>query len=75
MVASRPGSPYIGRPTSSNSTHTKVEEELHELAGIDYDKVDRSFTYIKKKPFINFLHFIRSPSSATLPLPSFTKKP
>lgn len=33
----RPGSPG-GRPHSSSS-HTKVEEELHEMAGIDYDKV------------------------------------
>lgn len=40
MVASRPGSPYTGgRPSSSNSVHTKVEEDLHEFAGIDYDKV------------------------------------
>jgi phosphoenolpyruvate carboxykinase (ATP) len=39
MVASRPGSPYTGRPASSHSVHTKVEEELHEYAGIDYDKV------------------------------------
>lgn len=37
MVASRPGSSF-GRPASSGS-HTKVEEELHEMAGIDYDKV------------------------------------
>lgn len=34
-MVSRPGSP---RPSSSAS-HTKVEEELHEVAGIDYDKV------------------------------------
>jgi phosphoenolpyruvate carboxykinase (ATP) len=40
MVASRPGSPYTGRPASSGSVHTKVEEELHEYAGIDYDKVN-----------------------------------
>lgn len=40
MVASRPGSPYTGgRPQSSNSVHTKVEEDLYEFAGIDYDKV------------------------------------
>lgn len=40
MVASRPGSPYTGgRPSSANSVHTKVEEDLHEYAGIDYDKV------------------------------------
>ncbi|CDH49300.1 phosphoenolpyruvate carboxykinase [Lichtheimia corymbifera JMRC:FSU:9682] len=39
MVASpRPGSP-LGRPGSSASTRSKVEEELHEYAGIDYDKV------------------------------------
>ena len=38
MVASpRPGSPF-GRPSSSAS-RTKVEEDLHEYAGIDYDKV------------------------------------
>jgi phosphoenolpyruvate carboxykinase (ATP) len=30
---SRPGSPY---------QHTKVEEELHTMAGIDYDKVIRT---------------------------------
>lgn len=42
MVASRPGSPYTGgRPISSNSVHTKVEEDLHEFAGIDYDKVNK----------------------------------
>lgn len=40
MVASRPGSPYTGgRPSSANSVHTKVEEDLHEFAGIDYYKV------------------------------------
>lgn len=40
MVTSRPGSPYTGyRPASANSVHTKVEEDLHEYAGIDYDKV------------------------------------
>ena len=39
MVGSRPGSPF-GRPSSSAS-HTKVEEELHEYAGIDYDKVKK----------------------------------
>lgn len=40
MVSSRPGSPYTGgRPSSANSVHTKVEEDLHEFAGIDYDKV------------------------------------
>jgi phosphoenolpyruvate carboxykinase (ATP) len=44
MVASRPGSPYTGgRPQSSNSVHTKIEEELHEFAGIDYDKVTYSY--------------------------------
>jgi hypothetical protein len=52
MVASRPGSPYIGRPTSSSSTHTKVEEELHELAGIDYDKVDSWMELQQYKHFI-----------------------
>jgi phosphoenolpyruvate carboxykinase (ATP) len=42
MVASpRPGSPFHGRPVSSSSTHTKVEEELHDVAGIDYDKVKK----------------------------------
>lgn len=41
MVSSRPGSPYTGgRPSSANSVHTKVEEDLHEFAGIDYDKVN-----------------------------------
>lgn len=41
MVSSRPGSPYTGgRPFSANTTHTKVEEDLHEHAGIDYDKVN-----------------------------------
>lgn len=36
----RPGSP--GRPGSSRpgspGVHTKVEEDLHTMAGIDYDK-------------------------------------
>lgn len=45
MTAHRIGSPYRpgspgGRPQSSSSLHTKVEEELHEMAGIDYDKVN-----------------------------------
>lgn len=44
MVASRPGSPYTGRPASSGSVHTKVEEELHEVAGIDYDKVKKTIS-------------------------------
>ncbi|KAI9356633.1 phosphoenolpyruvate carboxykinase [ATP] [Pilaira anomala] len=40
MVASRPGSPYTGgRPASANSVITKLEEDLFEFAGIDYDKV------------------------------------
>ncbi|GAA5804605.1 phosphoenolpyruvate carboxykinase [ATP] [Helicostylum pulchrum] len=40
MVASRPGSPYSGgRPSSANSVITKLEEDLYEFAGIDYDKV------------------------------------
>lgn len=40
----RPGSP-AGRPGSRpnsprpNTPHTKVEEDLHNMAGIDYDKV------------------------------------
>jgi phosphoenolpyruvate carboxykinase (ATP) len=43
MVSSRPGSPYTGgRPSSANTTHTKIEEDLHEHAGIDYDKVKTS---------------------------------
>jgi phosphoenolpyruvate carboxykinase (ATP) len=49
MVASRPGSPYTGgRPSSANSVHTKVEEDLHEFAGIDYDKVCLQSQLIKK---------------------------
>ena len=45
MTAFRPGSPYRPgspggrRPQSASSVHTKVEEELHEMAGIDFDKV------------------------------------
>lgn len=37
----RPGSPGGRRPMSSSSAHTRVEEELHEMAGIDYDKVQK----------------------------------
>lgn len=37
----RPGSPGGRRPMSSSSAHTRVEEELHEMAGIDYDKVHK----------------------------------
>ncbi|KAI8330749.1 phosphoenolpyruvate carboxykinase [ATP], partial [Chlamydoabsidia padenii] len=52
MVASpRPGSPFHGRPVSSSSTHTKVEEELHDVAGIDYDKVT-----IKRNPSVAVLY-------------------
>lgn len=52
----RPGSPYrpgspAGRPHSSGSMHTKVEEELHEMAGIDYDKVT-----IKHNPSVPVLY-------------------
>ncbi|KAI7872137.1 phosphoenolpyruvate carboxykinase [ATP] [Spinellus fusiger] len=47
---SRPSSPF-GRPGSSNSVHTKVEEELHEAAGIDYDKVT-----IKRNPSVAVLY-------------------
>lgn len=48
MVASRPGSPYTGgRPSSANSVHTKVEEDLHEFAGIDYDKVIAVVFYLR----------------------------
>ncbi|KAI7867123.1 phosphoenolpyruvate carboxykinase [ATP] [Spinellus fusiger] len=51
MVAfNRPSSPF-GRPGSSNSVHTKVEEELHEAAGIDYDKVT-----IKRNPSVAVLY-------------------
>lgn len=43
----RPGSP--ARPGSSRpgspGVHTKVEEDLHTMAGIDYDKVLLKFTY------------------------------
>lgn len=39
MVASRPGSPYTGGRPISSASHTKIEEDLHEFAGIDYDKV------------------------------------
>lgn len=49
MVASRPGSPYTGRPASSGSVHTKVEEELHEVAGIDYDKVKKTTSSLISK--------------------------
>jgi hypothetical protein len=56
MVASRPGSPYTGgRPSSANSVHTKVEEDLHEFAGIDYDKVrvHDQFASIHKLMFVD----------------------
>lgn len=50
----RPASP--GRPGSSRpgspGVHTKVEEDLHTMAGIDYDKVRRGktlFLFLKKK--------------------------
>lgn len=47
MVVSRPGSPYTGgRPSSANSVHTKVEEDLHEFAGIDYDKVKSQLAFM-----------------------------
>ncbi|KAI7873820.1 phosphoenolpyruvate carboxykinase [ATP] [Lichtheimia hyalospora FSU 10163] len=36
---------------SSSSTHTRVEEELHEMAGIDYDKVT-----IKHNPSVPVLY-------------------
>lgn len=56
MTAHRIGSPYrpgspAGRPQSSSSLHTKVEEELHEMAGIDYDKVT-----IKHNPSVPVLY-------------------
>lgn len=35
---SSPGRPGSSRPASP-SQHTKVEEDLHNHAGIDYDKV------------------------------------
>ncbi|CAO3617715.1 unnamed protein product [Cunninghamella echinulata] len=47
----KPGSP-AGRPGSRPMTpHTKVEEDLHEYAGIDYDKVT-----IKHNPSIPVLY-------------------
>lgn len=49
----RPGSP--GRPGSSRlgspAVHTKVEEDLHTMAGIDYDKVT-----IKHNPSVAVLY-------------------
>ncbi|ORZ20581.1 phosphoenolpyruvate carboxykinase [ATP] [Absidia repens] len=51
MASPRPGSPYHGRPSSSSSIHTKVEEELHDVAGIDYDKVT-----IKRNPSVAVLY-------------------
>ncbi|KAI8389255.1 phosphoenolpyruvate carboxykinase [ATP] [Blakeslea trispora] len=49
----RPGSPYrpgSSRPGSSG-VHTKVEEDLHTMAGIDYDKVT-----IKHNPSVAVLY-------------------
>ncbi|KAG2226888.1 hypothetical protein INT45_010167 [Circinella minor] len=57
MTAFRPGSPYRPgspggrRPQSASSVHTKVEEELHEMAGIDFDKVT-----IKHNPSVPVLY-------------------
>lgn len=74
MGATRPGSPYHGRPISSTSVHTKVEEELHEYAGIDYDKVNSLFFFFFNEIFhLTFLK-IRLQSNETLLLLFFMKK-
>ncbi|CAO3576223.1 unnamed protein product [Absidia cylindrospora] len=75
----RPGSP-AGHPGSRpnsrpNTPHTKVEEELHNMAGIDYDKVT-----IKHNPSVPVLyeealtHEIGSVISSTGALCSYSGK-
>lgn len=60
----RPASP--GRPGSSRpgspGVHTKVEEDLHNMAGIDFDKVSILITMCvkKKKSIDEFIYLFRS---------------
>lgn len=69
----RPGSP--GRPGSSRpgspGVHTKVEEDLHTMAGIDYDKASRE---LKVSHQLLTLCTRRSLLSTILPSLCFMKK-